>query len=218
MNIDKLGDKLIETFVEKKLIKKFSDIYRLKQEQIFELERQGQKSSQNIIESIEASKNTTLAQLIFALGIRFVGEQTAKSLAAYFKSMDRFMKSSKEELLSIDDVGEKVSQSIVTHIESDELKQEVKDLIALGVRPKIIEDNKKGDQLKDLKICITGTLPVSRDEAKKTVEEFGGKSVSSVSKKTDLLLAGESAGSKLEKAEKFGVKIISWDDLQSMIQ
>lgn len=218
MNIDKLGEKIIESFVEKDLIKKFSDIYRLKQEQILELERQGQKSSQNIIESIEASKDTTLAQLIFALGIRFVGEQTAKNLAAHFKSIDRFMKTNKDELVSIDDVGEKVSESIITHIESDELKQEVKDLISLGVKPKTIEDNTKGDQLSNLKVCITGTLPVSRDEAKKVVEEFGGKSVSSVSKKTDLLLAGESAGSKLEKAEKLGVKVISWEDLQNMIQ
>lgn len=218
MNIDKLGDKLIESFVENGLIKKFSDIYRLQQDQILNLERQGKKSSQNIIDSIEASKDTTLSQMIFALGIRFVGEQTAKNLAAHFKTMDRFMSTDKEELLSIDDVGEKVSESIVSHIQSDDLKQEVQELLSLGVKPRSMEDKLKGDQLQNMKVCITGTLPVSRDEAKKIVEEYGGKAVSSVSKKTDLLLAGESAGSKLEKAEKFGVKVISWDDLQQMIQ
>lgn len=217
MNIDKVGDKIIEAFVDAGLIKSFSDFYRLKKSDVLELERQGEKSADNIIASIEKSKKTTLARLIFALGIRFVGEQTAKSLADHFGSLEKFLSASDEDLVSIPDIGPKVASSITHWLAQKRLVKEARALLDLGVqfeKPKRAE----GGKLSGLSFVVTGTLPVKRDEVHDLIEAHGGKLLSSVSSKLNYLVVGEEAGSKLEKAEKLGVKILDWDGLKALIE
>lgn len=216
MNIDKVGDRLIEIFVDKGLISSFSDFYRLKKSQILELERQGEKSADNIIASIEKSKNTTLARFIYALGIRFVGEQTAKSLADHFVTIENFLQADEEELLHIPDIGPKVAKSIIAWLSKKPLIQEVRTLSKLGV---LIEGplRKTTGPLSGKSFLITGTLPVKRDDAKDFIEQHGGKILSSVSSKLSYLVVGDAPGSKVERAQSLGVQIISWDDLQKLI-
>lgn len=218
MNIDGLGEKLIEMLVDKKIVEKFSDLYHLDFETISSLERQGSKSAQNLLESIEQSKNTTLAKFVYSFGIRFVGEQTAKSLARHFGSIESLMSASRDDLLNVEDVGEKVAASIFETVHSKHFVAEVKALLAAGVT---FEDKLSATQtqkLRGIKFVITGTLPVSRDQAKDLIEQNGGAILSSVSKKTNILLAGEDAGSKLQKAEELGVQIIDWSGLQNLIK
>lgn len=215
MNIDKLGDKIVEQLTQAGLVSRFSDIYRLSIEQIQSLPRQGQKSSQNIINSIEKSKKSTLARVIYALGIRFVGEQTAKSLADHFKNLENFLSATEEELLSIDDIGPKVSASISKALSREEFKQEARNLIELGVElEKPVQA--KSEKWKGLSFVITGTLPLTRDEVKALIEENGGKVSGSVSKKTSYVVAGEEAGSKLEKARALNVPVLSWEELNAL--
>lgn len=217
MNLDKVGDKIIEALVQNSLLKKFSDFYRLTKEDILSLGRQGDKSSENILKSIEQSKKTTLARLIFALGIRFVGEQTAKSLAEHFLTIDAFLKATPEEILRVPDVGEKVQKSITTWLNNEELTNDVRTMLQLGVE---IEAPKRAaaGTLLGKTFLITGTLPVKRDEAKDLIEENGGKILSSVSSKLDYLVAGDDPGSKVEKAQAKNIPILSWDDLLNLIQ
>lgn len=215
MNIDKLGDKIVEQLTSAGLIKSFSDIYRLTQESLEALPRQGKKSSENIINSIEKSKKSNLAKLIYAMGIRFVGEQTAKSLARHFHSLETLLNTNEEELLSIDDIGPKVSKSIITALESKEFQKEIKTLVKLGVELKAEKQTQKTGW-KGLTFVITGTLPLGRDEVKAFIEEQGGKVTGSVSKKTSYVVAGEEAGSKLEKARELNVPVLSWDELQNL--
>lgn len=217
MNIDKLGDRLIETFVDEGLVSSFSDIYNLKYEQIIELDRQGEKSTQNLIDSIEKSRKTTLARFIFALGIRFVGEQTAQTLAKNYESAKELFTATEEELTQLEDVGPKVAQSIVSSFSNSTFKKEVERLLEINFEIQHQKKNSSGDKLADLTFVITGTLPVKRDVAKEAIESNGGKVSGSVSKKTSYLLAGSEAGSKLEKAEKLKVQIIDWDQLQDLI-
>lgn len=215
MNIDKLGDKIVEQLTGAGLVSNFSDIYRLRVEDIESLPRQGKKSSQNIIDSIEKSKKNSLARLIYALGIRFVGEQTAKSLAQHFRTLDAFLQATEEELLRIEDIGPKVSASISKALSSDAFKREARLLLELGVElEKPIQA--QSQELKNLSFVITGTLPLPRDEVKTFIEKHGGKVSGSVSKKTSYLIAGEEAGSKLEKARALGVPVLSWEELKNM--
>ncbi len=216
MNIDKLGSRLIEVFYEKGLITKFSDIYKLEYDDVINLERQGEKSTTNLLESIEKSKKTELHRLIFALGIRFVGEQTARTLAQSFKSTENFLKASEEELLALPDIGPKVAESVNKILKQEAFKNEVRTLLELGVSPKEIKASKTSQStpLKNMSFVVTGTLPIPRNEVQDMIREAGGTVNSSVSKKTSVLVAGEKAGSKLEKAEKLGVKVWTWDDLQ----
>ncbi len=215
MNIDKLGDKIVEQLTEAGLVKSFSDLYRLKEEDLEALPRQGKKSSQNIIESIEKSKDSQLNRFIFALGIRFVGEQTAKSLAQHFGDLESFLKATEEELLQIDDIGPKVSSSIVKSLDSKEFVHEARSLVELGVKFEAAKSG-QGTQFSGMTFVITGTLPVKRDEVKDYIESRGGKVSGSVSKKTNYLVAGEEAGSKLEKARALEVPVLSWQELQSL--
>lgn len=217
MNIDKVGDRLIETFVDEKLVRSFSDFYRLKKGQILELERQGEKSADNIIQSIEKSKRTTLARLIFALGIRFVGEQTARALADHFGTVEGFLSATSDSLVEIPDVGPKVAASITEWLKQKKHVQEVRSLIDLGIEVERLKRNTEGP-LVGFSFVITGTLPVKRDEAKDVIEANGGKVLGSVSSKLNFLVVGDDAGSKLEKAQALGVKILSWDDLQRMLK
>ncbi len=215
MNIDKLGDKIVEQLTSAGLVSSFSDIYRLTLDQLLTLPRQGQKSSQNIMTSIEKSKKSSLNRLIYALGIRFVGEQTAKSLAEHFKTLKNFLAAKEEELISIPDIGPKVSFSIASALKNPDFKKEALSLLELGVR---ISESKgaSSDQWKGLTFVITGTLPQPRDEVKSYIEGRGGKVSGSVSSKTSYLVAGEEAGSKLEKARELSIPVLSWDELKAL--
>ncbi len=216
MNIEKVGDRLIDTFVDKGLVKKFSDLYRLDRDELLALERQGDKSVDNIIQSIENSKNTTLPRLVHALGIRFIGEQTAKFLAEHFLTIDKLMAASEEELLEVPEIGPKVAKSVRKWFSDKRLAKEVTDLQDLGVKIAAAKRSGTG-KLSGLSFVITGTLPVKRDDAKDFIEKNGGKILSGVSSKLDYLVVGDDAGSKLEKAQGLGVKVISWDELQKMV-
>ncbi|MEN0057776.1 MAG: NAD-dependent DNA ligase LigA [Bdellovibrio sp.] len=216
MNLDKIGDRLIETLVDHKLLTRFSDFYRLTKEQLLSLERQGEKSTDNIIKSIEHSKSTTLARFIFALGIRFVGEQTAKHLADHFLTVDKFLEASEEELLLVPEIGPKVAKAIRIWTENKVLVQEIHEMLKLGVQisgpARALEGKLSGKSF-----LITGTLPVKRDDAKDLIEKNGGKILGSVSSKLSFLVVGDDPGSKVEKAQTLGVEIISWEDLQKML-
>lgn len=216
MNIDKLGARLIEVFFQEGMVKTYSDIFRLSAEQVLSLDRQGEKSTQNLIASIEKSKETELHRLIYGLGIRFVGEQTARALASHFKSVEAFLMAEQETLEGIPDVGPKVAESLVQTLSKESFRAEVKELIKLGVRPAEIAVSaiSQSAPLKDMVFVVTGTLPVPRNEAQDLIRQAGGQVTSSVSKKTSVLVAGDKAGSKLEKAEKLGVEVWSWDDLK----
>ncbi len=218
MNIEKVGDKLIDLFVDKGIIHSFSDLYKIEKDQILSLDRQGEKSADNIIQSIRASRNTTLPRFIYALGIRFVGEQTAKLLADKFLALDNFLSAKEDELLEIDGVGPKVAKSIIESLSQKKFVHEIHKIIQNGVTIEKVKKEKTSSKLTGLTFVITGTLPMDRDQVKTLIESHGGKASGSVSKKTSFVLAGESAGSKLDKAQELGVKVISWEDFQSIIK
>ncbi len=222
MNIDKLGAKIIERLVEENLVKSFSDIYKLKKEDLLQLDRFGEKSAGNIMNSILGSKNPNFDRFIYSLGIRFVGEQTAKALAKKFKTLDEFLNSDLDTLLDIADVGPKVAESILKSTASQIFQNEVKKLLKTGIEIKFktksntastSDQNIESLIFENLTFVITGTLPVSRTEAQEYIENRGGKTSSTVSKKTNYLLAGENAGSKLDKATEFGVQVLTWEDI-----
>jgi DNA ligase (NAD+) len=227
INVEKLGDKIIDQLVDSKLVGRFSDIFRLTQEKILTLERQGEKSASNLISSIEAAKNSSLERVLFAMGIRFVGEQTARLLARHFKTAEAFLEATPEQLLEVEEVGEKVATSIVEALESPGFKNEILALQKLGVQmPVGARHGASGGgsaqttstKLEGLTFVITGTLPgLSRDEARDLIEANGGTVSGSVSKKTSYLLCGEDAGSKLTKAQDLGVKVVSLDELRKLL-
>lgn len=221
MNIDKLGEKIIERLVEEKLIKSFSDIYKLKKEDLLKLERFGEKSVDNLISSIEESKNPTLDRFIYSMGIRFVGEQTAKSIAKEFKSLDVFLNSNYDNFVAINDVGPKVAESLFSSISSPQFKNEINKLLNAGIEIQVLNSSGRGtvDPIFDGKVfVITGSLSfngeaIPRNEAQDYIELRNGKVSSTVSKKTTYVLAGENAGSKLDKAIELGIKVITWEEL-----
>ena len=217
MNIDKVGDRLIETLVDSKLVQNFSDLYRLRSDQLLALDRQGEKSVENILNSIEKSKKTTLPRLIHALGIRFVGEQTAKFLADHFLTIKALAASSSEELLKVPEIGPKVALSIQNWFSNPALKKEVENLQKLGVQIESSTKRAQSGALSGSGFLITGTLPVSRDEAKDLIEQNGGKMLSSVSSKLNYLIVGDDPGSKLKKAQDLGVEILDWDQFLKLL-
>ncbi len=216
MNIEKVGDRLIETFVDEGLVEKFSDLYRLNKDVLLSLDRQGEKSVDNILESIENSKRTTLGKFIFSLGIRYVGEQTAKFLADHYLSIESLEKASGEDLLAVPEIGPKVALSIRDWFTNKRLVAEIHELHQLGLE---IEAPRRstGGKLSGLSFVITGTLPVKRDDAKDLIEKNGGKILSGISSKLHYLVAGDDPGSKIDKAGTLGVKVISWDELLKMV-
>lgn len=216
MNMDKIGDRLIETLVDKKLVARFSDLFRLKKEDLLALDRQGEKSVENILKSIENSKEATVGRFIFALGIRFVGEQTAKHLADHFVTVEHFLAASEEDLLKIPEIGPKVATAILEWLGNPKLVADVKQMLQLGVKFQSSQRATTG-KLVGMSFLITGTLPVKRDDAKDFIEKNGGKILGSVSSKLNYLVVGDDPGSKLDKAQGLGVKIISWEELQAMV-
>lgn len=216
MNVEKMGDKLIDTLVDNKLVHSFSDLYKLNRNQLLQLERQGEKSAQNILDSLEISKKVDLSRFIYALGIRFVGEQTAKLLAEHFKNLESFLMASDEELQKIPEIGPKVSLAILNWLKDSRIQNDIKELLSLGIYINETKIRNIGP-FSGKSFLITGTLPVTRDVAKNFIEEHGGKILSGVSSKLDYLVVGTDPGSKLEKAKKLGLKILEWEEVQSMV-
>jgi len=217
MNVEKVGDKLIDALVEKEIIKSFSDLYHLNSEKIMQLERQGEKSVENILKNVEKSKQTTLAKFIYALGIRFVGEQTAKLLADHYITIENFLNTSKDELEKVPEIGEKVSATVLKWLGDSKNRKEVQSLIKAGIVFEAIKRNQNG-QLSGLSFLVTGTLPIKRDEAHKIIEDNGGKLLSGVSAKLSYLIAGDDPGSKVDKAQSVGCKIISWEEFLKLLE
>lgn len=216
MNMDKIGDRLIETLVDQGLILKYSDLFTLRKEPLLALDRQGEKSVENILKSIENAKKVQLSRFIYAFGIRFVGEQTAKHLADHYLTIDAFLGATQDSLIEIPEIGPKVAQSITSWLQNTEMVADVKKILQLGVEITGPTRSLEG-KLSGKSFLITGTLPVKRDEAKDFIESNGGKILGSVSSKLNYLVVGEDPGSKLEKAQGLGVQVISWEDLQKMI-
>ena len=218
MNIDGLGDKLIEQLVEKGLINNVSDLYTVTQEQLAELERMAEKSATNIIAALNNSKKTTLDRFLYALGIREVGDATARSLANHFGNLSAIQSASQETLEEVADVGPIVARHIVTFFLQSHNQEVINDLLAAGMHWPDVEI--KTDQpLQGKTFVITGTLgTMKRDEAKQRLLELGAKVSSSVSKKTDYVVAGSEPGSKVEKARQLNVEILDEAGLLSLIK
>lgn len=222
MNIDGLGSETVELFYRLGMIATPADLYRLDEQAIARLDRLGEKSARNIILGVEASKDVPFERVLFALGIRFVGETVAKKLAFAFKSMDALMAAGEEELVAVDEIGVRIAQSVLDYFGNPLNRELVERLAAAGLQFQISQEQLEGhsEKLNGATIVISGTFSRhSRDEYKELIDRNGGKNTGSVSAKTTYLLAGENMGpAKLEKAEKLGVKIISEDDFLDMIK
>ncbi|SEN41005.1 DNA ligase (NAD+) [Paenisporosarcina quisquiliarum] len=216
MNIDGLGEKVVEQLFREQLIKDISDLYNLTVDDLVKLERMGLKSATNLVEAIEASKANSMEKVLFGLGIRHIGEKAAKILSESFHSFDALMKATREELIAIFEIGDKMADSLVTYFEQEEVQLLVNRLKEAGLTLKytgrIIDANvMENSPFAGKTVVLTGKLmQLSRTEAKEKIESLGGKVAGSVSKKTDLVIAGEEAGSKLEKATSLGIEV--WDE------
>uniref|UniRef100_C5D4J2 DNA ligase n=2 Tax=Anoxybacillaceae TaxID=3120669 RepID=C5D4J2_GEOSW len=216
MNIEGLGEKVISQLFREGLIHDVADLYRLTKEQLIRLERMGEKSATNLLRAIEASKQNSLERLLFGLGIRHVGAKAAKVLAEHFGTMDRLQTATKEELMAIHEIGEKMADSIVTYFAKPEVKELLNELRAYGVNmeykgPKTPKPGDVHSYFAGKTVVLTGKLEsLSRNEAKEKIEQLGGKVTGSVSKNTDLVIAGADAGSKLAKAQQLNIEI--WDE------
>jgi DNA ligase (NAD+) len=221
MDIDGLGQETIELLYNQGLVKSIADFYLLKKEQLSVLERLGEKSAQRILDGLEESKKAPFERVLFALGIRYVGETVAKKLAKEVHSIDYLSQKNKEELVEIDEIGERIAESIVEFFSKTENSEMIEFLRNQGLQFQVSEDLLKNrtEKLKGLNIVISGTFEKhSRDELKQLIEQNGGKNVGSISKKTNYLLAGENMGpSKLEKADNLGIPIISEEDFLKML-
>ncbi len=219
MNILGLGDSIIEEFLNRGLINNIADLYELTLEDIASLKKNGKKFAQNLLDSINSSKNNDLYRLINGLGIRNVGVKAAKSLAKKYKTMDNLMNASIEDLTSINDVGEIMAQSIYEFFEQDQTKDLIKRFKELGLNMEALVEAGVDSRFEGMTFVLTGALDkYSRKEAEEIIEKFGGKASSSVSKKTTYVLAGEDSGSKLEKAQKLGVNVITEAEFDEMIK
>jgi len=221
LNIDGIGQETIEQLYNEKLIKNIGDLFALKKQDLLPLERMAEKSAENIIKGIQQSKSAPFHKVLFGLGIRYVGETVAKKLTSYFKDINQLRSSNFEELCSIEEVGDKIAESIVQYFSVD-YNNKIIDLLlenGLNMTSDISENILKSTILENKKIVISGTFKnISRDELKKAIEINGGKNSSSVSKSTDILIAGENMGpSKLEKAEKFKVSIMNENEFLNLI-
>ncbi len=220
MDIEGLGDKLVDQLVDGGIVKTVPDLYKLGFANLAALDRMGEKSAQNLLEGIQKSKSTTLARFLYSLGIRQVGETTAKDLARHFGSIDRLMDARLEELLEVPDVGPIVAESIRDFFDQPHHREVVEQLRAAGVHwPDVAGTASDAPRpLLGKTLVLTGTLPtLSRDEAKELIEAAGGKVSGSVSKKTNYVVAGEEAGSKLDKARELGVAVLDEGALRSLI-
>ena len=221
MNIEGLGPETVDLFYQEGMIGNAADLYSLNEQEIARLERFGEKSAQNIMAGLEASRQVGFERVLFALGIRFVGETVAKKLARSIKNIDALMTATKEELMAIDEIGEKIAESIMHFFSSGKNRELVARLKAAGLKMEMDaqETAVLSNILEGQSIVISGVFAVhSRDEYKDIIEKHGGKNVGSISKKTSFILAGENMGpSKLEKAQKLGIKIMNENEFLSLI-
>jgi DNA ligase (NAD+) len=211
MDIERLGDVLVDQLVDRGHLKTFADIFRLKREDLLELERMGDKSAQNVIDAINASRDRGLDRLIAGLGIRHVGNSVAYVLASHFGSLDAIGKASEEELSAVHEIGEVIADSVHDFFHNAAGKAAISALKDVGIDPKMDVAPKSAESqlLAGKTIVVTGTLKtLKRNEIEETITKLGGKASGSVSKKTSYVVAGEEAGSKLEKAKELGVEII----------
>ena len=218
MDIDGLGYSIIEQLIDKELIKGIADIYELKLEDIASLKKNGKKFAQNLVDAINESKNNDVSKLITALGIRHVGSRLARQLAKRYRSIDNLMNADLEELSMQDDVGEKTAASIYEFFKQDQTIDLINKLKASGVNMESLEEESTDTRFQGMTFVLTGALEeFTRDQASEIIEKLGGKTSSSVSKKTTYVLAGEDAGSKLTKAQSLGVTVISEAEFKEMI-
>ena len=216
MNIDGMGDALVTQLTDRGLIKSVADIYSLTKADLLALERMGEKSAQNVLGEIENSKKLPLERLILGLGIRFVGERTAQFLAEHFGSLDDLMKAGQEELEEVNEVGPRIAESIHEFFEEPRNRDLVDRLRNAGLTFSG-KKRERGTKLAGKTFVLTGTLTkYSRDEAKKLIEDAGGRVSGSVSKKTDYVVAGSDAGSKLDKARELKVPVIEEDEMERL--
>ncbi len=216
MNIDGMGDALVTQLTERSLVKNVADIYKLTKENLLSLERMGDKSAQNILDEIEGSKKLPLDRVIYGLGIRFVGERTAQFLAEHFGSMEALEKASVEELQNVDEVGPRIAESIAEFF-SIPANRKLVERLREAKLTLTGQQKQRGTKLAGKTFVLTGTLPrFTRDEAKKMIEDAGGKVTGSVSKKTDYVVAGSDAGSKLDKARELGVAVIDEKQMEEL--
>ncbi|TNG91643.1 NAD-dependent DNA ligase LigA [Pasteurellaceae bacterium USgator11] len=219
MDIDGVGDKLIEQLVERELIHTPADLFRLDKITLMRLERMGDKSAQNALNSLEKAKKTTLARFIFSLGIRDVGEATAQNLANHFKTLEAIRAADQEQLKQVQDIGEVVAMRVYLFWQEEHNRSVVEDLLAQGVHWEAVEEKEISDNpLKGKNVVLTGTLTqMSRDQAKAYLQQLGCKVSGSVSAKTDYLIAGEKAGSKLSKAQELGISVLSEAEFLALV-
>lgn len=218
MDIDGLGPAFLEQLLKEKLVKSPADLYRLKTDDISAFERKAEKSANNLINSIQKSKDNELYRLVYALGIRNIGLKAAKLLCEHFLTVNDLMNAKAEDFESIDGFGSVMAQSLENYFSLESTKQLIADLKDLGLKMKPSEQKISGGVFEGNTFVLTGTLPtMTRSEASKIIEQNGGKTSSSVSKKTSYVLAGEEAGSKLTKAQKLGIEVISEEQFLSMI-
>jgi DNA ligase (NAD+) len=206
MNINGLGESLVDQLVDKKIVRDVADLYGLDEEQLAGLERMGTKSAQNVLEEIEKSKQAELARVIYAIGIRFVGERTAQLLAEHFGSMDKFREAGPDDLCKVEEIGPKVAQSVVEFFHEKRNRDVIEKLHKAGLQ---FEQKKRrgGGPLEGMQFVLTGSLPsLSREEATGMIEGAGGRVTGSVSKKTSYVVVGADPGSKLDKARSLGVE------------
>ena len=218
MNIDGLGEKIVEQLINNGLIKKLEDLYSINELELARLDRMGTKSAKNIIRSINQSKNTTFSRFVYSLGIRNVGEHTAKTLEKHFNSnIENFMQATENQLIEIDEIGEIVAQSIVSFWENKENVNSIKRCLDRGVKISKPKQN-NSDHLKDTIFVFTGTLSsMNRNDAKKKVELSGGTSKNSLTKNTSFLVTGNKTGSKVEKAKSMGIPILNEDEFIKLV-
>ena len=214
LNIEGLGDKVVATLYEKGIIKHTIDLFSLDRNKLVELERMGDKSVDNLLNAIENSKQNSLDKVIFALGILNVGKKAGKILAEYYKNLTNFSKATVDELLELPDIGLITAESIVDYLSNDNNLRFINELIEIGMNPQYEIQNKNTDNIFSGKtIVLTGKLvELTRNEAKEYLERFGAKVTGSVTSKTDYVIAGEKAGSKLAKAEQLGIQVLSEDE------
>ncbi|HEX5035163.1 MAG TPA: helix-hairpin-helix domain-containing protein, partial [bacterium] len=220
MDIEGLGDKLVDQLVREKLVIRYGDLYRLTFDQLANLERMGKKSADNLLEGVQASKSRGLARLLNGLAIPHVGQRVAQILAQHFGNMEAMEAATAEQLSEVEGVGPIIAKSVYDYLHSPYGSQTIDDLRAQGIdmqAPKKVRPA-GGGKLAGKTIVVTGTLTkYSRDEIKELIELHGGKTSSSVSKKTDFVLAGEEAGSKLTKAQELGVKVIGEEEFEGLV-
>jgi len=219
MNIEGVGERVVELLYQENLVHDVSDLYTLTKEQLIELERMGEKSVSNLLTAIENSKENSLEKMLFGLGIRHVGEKAASILSEEFGTLDALMKATTEELISIHEIGDKVAESITNYFNNEEVLEVLRKLEAQGLNLKYKgqsrQDVPTGGPFAEKTVVLTGKLfEMTRGEAKKRIEALGGKVTGSVSKNTDIVIAGEDAGSKLVRAEELEITV--WNEEQML--